>query len=88
MTTKQKSSGGSLVSTLIVMVLLVVAIGLYLRVVMVEGNRHADAPVQQASVRVVEGDEPVLATDAGLLRELPVDQMALIKQVFAPELAE
>ena len=88
MTTKQKSSGGSLVSTLVVMALLLVAIGLYLRVVMVERDPHTGVPAQQASVRVVEGDEPLLATDAEMLRELPADQMALIKQVFAPELAE
>ena len=88
MTTMQKSSGAGLISTLVVMLLLVVAIGLYLRVVMVESNQHADAPVQQASVRVVEGDEPVLPSDAQLLRELPADQMVLIKQVFAPEMVE
>lgn len=88
MTTMQKSSGGGLVSTLVVMLLLAVAIGLYLRVVMVESGQHADVPVQQASVRVVEGDEPVLPSDAQLLRELPADQMVLIKQVFAPEMAE
>ena len=88
MTKMQKSSGAGLVSTLIVMLLLVVAIGLYLRVVMVESDQQADAPVQQASVRVVEGDEPVLPSDAQLLRELPADQMALIKQVFAPEMVE
>ena len=88
MTKTQKSSGGSLISTLVVAALLVVAIGLYLRVVMVESNPHADVPAQQASVRVVEGDEPVLTTGAGLLRELPGDQMTLIKKVFAPELAE
>ena len=88
MTMKQKSSGGSLVSTLVVMVLLVVAIGLYLRVVMVERDQYADVPAQQASVRVVEGDEPLLASDAEPLRELPADQMALIKQVFAPELKQ
>ena len=88
MTTMQKSSGGGLVSTLIVMVFLVVAIGLYLRVVMVESDQHADVAVQQASVRVVEGDEPVLPSDAQLLQELPADQMVLIKQVFAPETVE
>jgi hypothetical protein len=88
MTTTQKASGGSLVSTLAVVALLVAAIGLYLRVVMVEGDRHADVPAPQASVRVVEGDEPVLPTDAGLLRELPGDQRVLIREIFAPELSE
>ena len=88
MTTMHKSSGGSLVSTMLVMLLLVVAIGLYLRVVMVEQNQHADVPAQQASVRVVEGDEPVLPADARLLQDVPDDQMALIKKVFAPELAQ
>lgn len=88
MTTTQRASGGSLISTLAVMVLLVVAIGLYLRVLMVESEQHDDVPSQQASLRVVEGDEPVLPTDAGLLRELPGDQMTLIEEVFAPESAE
>lgn len=88
MTSNQTSSGGGLFSKLIVAVLLALAVGLYLRIVMVDGSNRYSAPPHQASVRIVEGSEPLRVTATQPLRDLPADQMALIRQVFAPELSE
>lgn len=79
------TSGSGLFSKLVVLLLLALAIGLYLRIVMVEGESHYEAPPTQASVRVIEGDEPAPALGAQPLRDLPVDQMSLIEQTFATE---
>ncbi|MCB1800486.1 MAG: hypothetical protein KDI82_02240 [Gammaproteobacteria bacterium] len=81
MTTTTTSSGSGWFSKLVVVLLLALAIGLYLRIVMVEGSPQYSAPAHQASVRVVEGNESALA--ARPMRELPADQMQLIMQTFA-----
>ena len=85
-TTNQNAAGGGLFSKLVVLLLLAAAVGLYLRIVVVEGKAHYGAPAVQASVRVLEGNERLPAGDTLPPRELPADQMALIKRVFAPEL--
>jgi hypothetical protein len=82
-TTQQKSAGGGFFSKLIVVALLALTIALYLRIVMVEGDSQTAG---QASVQVLEGDEP--APQAQPLTELPATQMELILQVFAPEMLE
>ena len=85
-TAEQGAFGGSLASKLVVVLLLALSVGLYLRIVMVGGEQQADAPRPQASVRIVEGGTPAQSADSDALKELPADQMQLIKQVFAPEL--
>ena len=81
MTTATTSNGSGWFSKLVVILLLALAIGLYLRIVMVEGSPQYSAPAQQASVRVVEGNESSLAQRP--MRELPAAQMRLIMQTFA-----
>jgi hypothetical protein len=86
-TTQQRSAGGGFFSKLIVVALLALTVALYLRIVMVEGDSQGVAqPVPEASVRVLEGDEPAPRDQA--LAELPKAQMDLILQVFAPEMLE
>jgi hypothetical protein len=85
MTNTQASSGPGFFSKLFVLALFGVAIWLYLQIVMVEGKAVNHAPLQQVSVPVVEGNEPVPSRSDAPLRELPADQMALIMQVFAPQ---
>ncbi|MCB1790578.1 MAG: hypothetical protein KDJ24_09805 [Gammaproteobacteria bacterium] len=88
MTTVKTSGGSGLFSKLVVVVLLALAVGLYLKIVMIEGKAHYSAPAQQASLRVVEGNEKVASTPVQqALRDLPPEQMALIRQVFATEQA-
>lgn len=85
--TQQKSSGGGFFSKLVVVALLALTIALYLRIVMVDGSDEGtrqSAP--QASVQVLEGDEP--APPGKPLAELPERQMELLLQVFAPEMLE
>lgn len=85
-TAKQSTSGSGWFSKLIVLLLLALAIALYLRIVMGEGTGRLAATVPQAGVRVVES-RPVQRVDTtAALRELPADQMEIVKQVFAPEL--
>lgn len=88
MTAKQGSAGGGLFSKLVVVLLLALAIGLYLRIVMVEGQRLGSKPAPQASMQVLEGKSSSsgVPSNGPVLRELPQDQMDLIRQVFAPEL--
>ena len=82
---EQQKKGGGLLSKLIIVVLLAVAIGLYLQIVMIDGERLADQTSKpQISVPIVEGDEPT--ETAQTLEALPEDQQALIIQVFAPEM--
>ena len=89
-TATQQTSGSAWFSKLVVVLLLALAIGLYLRIVMVEDTgtvSHAAAP--QASMRVVEGKTPAAgAAEVSEPRDLPEDQMALIRRVFAPELKD
>lgn len=83
--TNDKGSGSGIFSKLVVLLLLAVAIGLYLRIVMVEGKSHYKAPATQASVRVIEGDEPEPEPASQPMRDLPADQMGLIERTFATE---
>ncbi|MDJ0738983.1 MAG: hypothetical protein QNJ91_04660 [Gammaproteobacteria bacterium] len=85
MTDNQATPGGGLYSKVVVVVLLALAIGLYLRIVMVEAESPPTPPADQASVRVIEGDEPLPALTPAPLRDLPADQMALIEKVFTGE---
>ena len=86
-TAQQTSAGGGIFSKLIVVALLALTIALYLRIVMVDTGSQADEPpVAQASVRVLEGDEPAPASQS--MEILPQDQMEVIMQVFAPELLD
>ena len=92
--TTSSTSGGGFFSKLIVVLLLAVAVGLYLRIVMVDSGTTSAQPAPQASVQVVEGSPADSATASGTeqasastdVQPLPDDQMKLIKQVFAPEL--
>jgi hypothetical protein len=79
-----QTSGSGFFSKLVVALLLALAIGLYLQIVMVDGKPANHAPLQQVSVPVLEGDEPAPVNRSVALRDLPADQMALIKRVFAP----
>ena len=81
----EKASGSGLFSKLVVLLLLAVAIGLYLRIVMVEGKSHYEAPPMQASVRVIEGNEPAPVIGSQPLRDLPADQMTLIERTFSTD---
>ena len=77
----QKSAGG-IFSTLVVVLLLAVTVGLYLQIVMLDpATPPSGGLVPQASVQVLEGDElPTMPSP----EPLPADQMDLILQVFAP----
>jgi hypothetical protein len=93
MTTTRQGASGGWFSKLVVVLLLALAVGLYLRIVMVDGGmQQASAP---ASVRVVEGEAasgPSAADEASdegsELEALPAEQMELVRRVFAPELAD
>jgi hypothetical protein len=84
MANTRAASGSGFFSKLIVLLLFALAIGLYLRIVMVDGKPANYAPLQQVSVPVIEGDAPAPDRNTTALRELPADQMAIIMQVFAP----
>ena len=73
-------------SKLVIVVLLAVTIGLYLMIVMVDDQHVQMEPIPQASVQVVEDAIPGSPASAEAPKDLPKDQMQLIKQVFAPEL--
>ncbi len=86
-TASAKPASGGFLSKLIVAALLALTVALYLRIVMVDGGQQGgmqSAAAPQASIPVVEGNEPAPA--ARPLEDLPAAQMALIMQVFAPEL--
>lgn len=85
-TTPGKMSGSGFVSNLVVLLLLAVAVGLYLRIVVIEGDRQYREAVPQASIQIVEAHEAPAGEPNRILVPLPDDQMMLIKQVFAPEL--
>lgn len=80
----QKSAGG-IASTLIVVLLLAVTVGLYLQIVVMDPPTSPSGGLApQASVQVLEGDEvPAIPST----EPLPADQMDLILRVFAPETA-
>jgi len=74
-------------SKLVIVVLLAVTLGLYLKIVILDEPRLQAEPIPQASVQVVEGAAGTAApTPAPPTKALPDEQMQLIKQVFAPEL--
>ena len=82
-TAERQKTGGGLLSKLVIVVLFAVAIGLYLQIVMMNGEHQAEQnPAPQVSVPIVESDAPPP------LNPLPEEQQALIMQVFAPELGE
>lgn len=83
MTTAPQGASGGWFSKIVVVLLLALAIGLYLRIVMVDGERTHSEPALQANLRVEEGAAP--ATAKTELVELPADQMLVIQEVFAPE---
>lgn len=85
-TAKQGASGGGMVSKLVIVLLLAVTIGFYMKLVMVDGQRDYAEQVPQASVQVVEGEAANELATTTAVQDLPEDQMQLIRQVFAPEL--
>ena len=84
-TAQQSASGAGLFSKLVVVLLLALAVGLYLKIVMIDDIAE-DQSVPVASVQVLEGEETAASPEAAAPRDLPEDQMDLIKRVFAPEL--
>lgn len=94
-TATQGGSGGGWFSKLLILLLLVAAVALYLLALKPGPGWYQGAPAGQASIRVIEGAAPSLApasaqprpvTPLGRpLQDLPEDQMALIRRVFAPE---
>lgn len=118
MAARQQTSGSGWFSKLVVVLLLALAIGLYLRIVMVpEKTASGTSPVDTAvadvpappesgsaaapaaaekgpsepAVAAASAEKTAAAVSApeapAAMRELPQDQMDLIKRVFAPELA-
>lgn len=77
-----------MISKLVIGLLLAVTIGLYLRVVMLEGAPAQSRSAPQASVQVIEGNSVGAPVTAAVLQDLPDDQMKLIIQVFGPELQQ
>ena len=82
---QQSASGAGLFSKLVVVLLLALAVGLYLKIVMMDDVTH-DQSAPLASVQVLEGEETAASPEPAAPRDLPEDQMELIKRVFAPEL--
>ena len=80
---QHKASGGGLFSKLVILVLLGVTLGLYLKIVVIDEQGVTSGSLPQASVQVVEGTGDAAPSPA--LKTIPEDQMALIQQVFAPE---
>ncbi|HOP15203.1 MAG: hypothetical protein KDI22_04075 [Gammaproteobacteria bacterium] len=88
-TATQQTSGSAWFSKLVVVLLLALAVGLYLRIVMVEETGAVSYAAPQASMRVVEGKtQPAGSAPVATPKDLPEDQMALIKRVFAPEIKD
>ncbi len=85
-TAGQSASGGGWFGKLVVVLLLVLAIGLYLQIVMVDNNHGESASAPQASVQAVKDPAPAAAAEQ-TPQDLPQGQMDLIRQVFAPELS-
>ena len=73
-------------SKLVIVVLLAVTVGLYLKIVILDEQQAQVEPLPQASVQIVEDSGPGAPASATAVKALPEDQMELIKQVFAPEL--
>lgn len=73
-------------SKLVILVLLAVTLGLYLKIVMLDEPASVAAKPPQASVQVVEVPDTGTTDAPAALKTVPDDQMQLIRQVFAPEL--
>ena len=74
-------------SKLVIVVLLALTIGLYLKIVVIDAGQEQLVSAPQASIQVVEVEtaaEPVTPVS----KDVSEDQMLLIKQVFAPELLD
>ena len=74
-------------SKLVIVVLLAVTIGLYLKIVVIDAGQEPLVSAPQASIQVVEV-ETAAEPGAPVSKEVSEDQMLLIKQVFAPELLD
>ena len=72
-------------SKLVIIVLLAVTLGLYLKIVVIDPGQAQVASVPQASIQVVEV-ETAATPAASASKAVPEHQMLLIKQVFAPEM--
>ena len=93
MTTAVQSTSGGWVSKLVVVALLALAVGLYLQIVLLQPEKTEPVASPLVSAPVVEGE---VAADASgptagpsapqALKDLPADQLELIRQVFAPEM--
>ena len=80
MANKPKAAGSGWFSRLVLLALFGLSVGLYLRIVMPPAG-HEAAP---ASVRVIES----APAPAAALQPLPEDQVKLVRELFAPELAK
>lgn len=80
MANTSKAAGSGWFSRLVLLALLGLTVGLYLRIVM----PHAGQAAVPASLRVVES----APAPASSLQPLPEDQMKLVRDLFAPELAK
>lgn len=74
-------------SKLVIVVLLAVTLGLYLKIVILDEPMATPAVLPPASVQVVEHKMPATPVADKEVREVaPEEPMLLIKRVFAPEL--
>ena len=72
-------------SRLVIVVLLAVTVGLYLKIVVMDAGQAQVVSAPQASIQVVEVEATATPGESAS-KALPEDQMLVIKQVFAPEL--
>lgn len=79
MANTSKAAGSGWFSRLVLLALLGLSVGLYLRIVMPPAGQD----VAPASLRVIES-----ASAPAALRPLPEEQMKLVRDLFAPELAK
>lgn len=73
-------------SKLVIVVLLAVTVGLYLKIVVMDAGQTQVVSAPQASLQVVEVEATATTPGASASKGMPEDQMLVIKQVFAPEL--
>jgi hypothetical protein len=85
-TAQQDASGVGMFSKLVIVLLLAVTVGLYLRIVVIDSASNQSQPMPRASVQVIEGNVASVPVAAVTPQPVPEDQMQLIRQVFAPEL--
>jgi len=92
-TAAQGASGGGWFSKLVVVALLALAVGLYLQIVMLQPQPGGEKTATSSGDTQVRAETPsappaTAASSAQAVRDLPEDQMALIKRVFAPEMGD